>query len=71
MILAGLWVGDGSPRMDVYLKPFIKEITQLHEEGIMCPILKKGNVNIKVHTLIAILDSTARPKVNNIQIIYQ
>ncbi|XP_029175248.1 uncharacterized protein LOC114943728 [Nylanderia fulva] len=49
--------------MDVYFKPFIKEITQLHEEGIMCPILEKGNVNIKVHTLIAILDSTARPKI--------
>ncbi|XP_011684623.1 PREDICTED: uncharacterized protein LOC105447977 [Wasmannia auropunctata] len=29
----------------------------------LCPIPEKGNVSIKVHTLIAILDSTARPKV--------
>lgn len=64
MILAGLWIGEGSPRMDVFLKPFIEELITLHNEGITCSFFNKKNVNIKVHTLIASVDSVARPKVN-------
>lgn len=63
MILAGLWIGEGSPRMDVFLKPFIEELNDLHDEGITCSFLGQDNVTVKVHCLIASMDSVARPKV--------
>lgn len=63
LILAGLWVGEGSPRMDIFLRPFVDELIKLHREGVQCDIPNIGQQIIKVHCLIASVDSVARPKV--------
>lgn len=63
LILAGLWLGDSAPRMDVYLRPFIDELKQLEMSGILCNIPGKGETLVKCHCILGILDSTARPKV--------
>lgn len=58
-----MWVGKGSPRMDIFLRPFVDELVKLHREGVQCDIPNVGQQIIKVHCLIAPVDSVARPKV--------
>ncbi|XP_071632882.1 uncharacterized protein [Temnothorax longispinosus] len=67
IILTGLWCGKEKPVMDIYLRPFIDELKDLHENGINClpPNFDKP-VNIKVHTFLSPVDSVARCTLQNI-----
>lgn len=65
LILAGLWIGDHAPRMEIYVRPFVDELKMLHDQGIECdfrPDTAELTI-VKVHCLIGTLDSAARPKV--------
>lgn len=67
IILTGLWCGKEKPVMDIYLRPFIDELKDLHENGINClPANFDEPVNIKVHTFLSSVDSVARCILQNI-----
>ncbi|XP_039308606.1 uncharacterized protein LOC105204984 isoform X2 [Solenopsis invicta] len=68
IMLCGLWYGPDKPVMDIFLKPFVEELITLHNNGIECitPQNPEG-IKIKVHTLIASVDSVARPLLQNIK----
>ncbi|XP_034944466.1 uncharacterized protein [Chelonus insularis] len=58
-ILAGLYIGNSSPRMDTFLTPVIEELTKLHQLGITIKLRNDTTLNIKVHTIISPVDSVA------------
>ena len=52
--------------MDVYLKPFVEELKELSLVGFETTTYTKHEpIIIKVHTILASVDSVARPKVQN------
>lgn len=50
ILLASLWCGPTKLVVDIFLKPFVDELRNLHEHGIDClsPNFNEA-VNIKVH----------------------
>ena len=67
IILCGLWYGS-KPEMNTFLKPFIEELSILHNEGLEYVIPgSKNKRNVKVHTLIASVDSQARPLLQKVK----
>jgi len=53
--------------MDIYLRPLINELKDLHENGINClPPHFDEPINIKVHTLLSSVNSVARCTLQNI-----
>lgn len=67
MLLAGLWCGPTKVIIDIFLKPFVDELRDLHENGIYClPPNMNEAVNIKVHTILSPVDSVARCSLQNI-----
>lgn len=61
ILLCGLWYGS-KPDMNIFLKPFVEELSMLHNEGLEYVVSgSKDKAKVKVHTLIASVDSQARP----------
>jgi len=61
ILLTALWCGNIKPVMDLYLRPFVEELKDLHENGIDCFCNDSDQpINIKVHTLVSPIDSIAR-----------
>lgn len=68
MMLIGLWCGSVKPIMNLFLKLFVDELTELHEVGIICATLQTAEpITVKVHTILAPVDSVARPMLQNIK----
>lgn len=66
VILAGLWASSQKPDMDIYLNAFVEELKELHEKGFQCkPPGYAEPITIKVHTILAPVDSVARPSLMN------
>lgn len=67
MILCGLYNGKKKPKINSFLKPFVDELEELHNQGIFYEKLgHNGPVNIKVHTILCSVDSVARPMLQGI-----
>jgi mRNA-degrading endonuclease RelE of RelBE toxin-antitoxin system len=65
-LLAGLYFGKKEPDMSLFLAPFVKEMKELYDTGFeWCP---KPDIKIvsRVVLLQCVLDSVAKPKVQNI-----
>lgn len=61
ILLTGLWCGPTKPVVDIFLKPFVDELRDLHEHGIDClPPNLNETVNIKVHAILSPVDSVAK-----------
>ncbi|OXU32000.1 hypothetical protein TSAR_013768, partial [Trichomalopsis sarcophagae] len=68
VMLCGIWYGAKKPCMNLFLRPFIKELLDLRNEGIHCTTyVNKETINVKVHTLLCVVDSVARPMVQNMK----
>lgn len=66
ILLAGLWASVGKPNLDIFLKPFVHELQDLHENGFECfPPGLEHPVIIKVHTILAPVDSVERCALQN------
>lgn len=62
MILCGLYFGKKKPTINSFLKPFVEELNFLYSDGIICNLGNQNKLfNVKVHTLLASVDSVARP----------
>lgn len=67
IILAALWSGPTKPVVDIFLKPFVDELRDLHEHGINClPPNFNETINVKVHAILSPVDSVARCTLQNI-----
>lgn len=67
ILLAGLWAATDKPVVNLYLKPFVEELTDLHENGIECLLPGfEQSINVKVHTLLSPVDSVERCALQNI-----
>lgn len=61
IILAGLWASTKKPVLDIFLKPFVDELNDLYQNGFDCiPPNHDKPVNLKVHTILAPVDSVER-----------
>ncbi|XP_062568275.1 uncharacterized protein LOC134230464 [Saccostrea cucullata] len=67
IMLAALWFGNGKPRMDTYLQPFVNTCAQLSEEGITWIDTNGRQLCTKVHTILCSSDSIARPPMRNVK----
>lgn len=68
ILLCGLWFYKQKPPMDLFLRPFIDELLELQTNGFWCvPFGYKKPIHIKVHALLAPVDSVARPLIQNIK----
>lgn len=67
ILLAGMWAATEKPVLDLFLKPFIDELKDLHTNGFEClPPNFEEPVTIKVHTILAPVDSVERCALQNI-----
>lgn len=61
MICCGIWCDAKKPPMELFLKPFIDELVELHEKGFKSTtFLHDEPITIKVHALLASVDAPAR-----------
>lgn len=61
MFCCGIWFSSKKPPMYLFLLPFIEELTELHVTGFDSEtFVHKESISIKVHTLLAPVDSPAR-----------
>lgn len=68
MMLTGLWCGSSKPIMKLFLKPFVDELIELHEVGMICATPQTAElITVKVHTILASVDSVARPMLQNMK----
>ncbi|XP_011696440.1 PREDICTED: uncharacterized protein LOC105455077 isoform X2 [Wasmannia auropunctata] len=64
ILLTGLWFNSRKPPMNIFLKPFVDELIELHNIGFESTTLTNNKkIRIKVHTLVAPVDSVARPAI--------
>jgi len=64
MLLTGLWFDSNKVPMNVFLQPFVEELIDLHFNGFeSTTFTHKEPILIKVHTLVAPVDSVARPAI--------
>lgn len=67
VLLTGLWASTEKPDLNLYLKPFVDELNDLHENGVEClPPGFENPITVKVHTLLAPVDSVERCALQNI-----
>lgn len=68
VLLCGLWLRDDNKvNMNVFLRPFVDELKSLHTRGFLSPTrLSEEPVLIKVHVLLAPVDTIARNKIQNL-----
>lgn len=64
-IIAGLWFGKNKPDMNIYLRPFVKFMNRLSDEGISINI-DGVDEKIKIYTLCCCVDSAARSPMQGI-----
>lgn len=68
MMCCGIWFAAKKPPMNLFLKPFIEELIELHEIGFQTTTsLSEESLTIKVHTLLAPVDSPARCSIQNMK----
>ena len=68
LFLCGLWYGKKKPPMNLYLKPFVDEMNNLYNEGLIYNQTESDeHVIVKVHTVFCTVDSVARPLVQNMK----
>lgn len=66
ILLAGIWAATEKPVLNMFLKPFIDELTDLHTNGLDClPPNFIEPIIIKVHTILAPVDSVERCALQN------
>lgn len=67
ILLAGLWAAKSKPVLDIFLRPFIDELIDLHENGFKCqfPGFDEPS-NVKVHSILSPVDSVERCALQNI-----
>ena len=64
VFLAGVWHGFKKPKMEIFLKPFIDDGLKLSTIGMKCATsVSEQPIHYKVHSLLAFLDTIARPMV--------
>lgn len=56
VIVAGLWLSNGEPDLDIYMKPFLEQLQNLSNEGFTL----LNNIPCKVITIACCVDSVAR-----------
>lgn len=67
VILCGLWYDPKKPLINTFLKPFIDKLIEFHKIGFEYMVPGQSiPVRIKVHALIASVDSQARPLLQRI-----
>ena len=47
-----VWLGEGKPPLEEFLRPFVNEILELHENDFTCPESSK-NYNNEVYMFVA------------------
>jgi len=61
ILLAGIWAATEKPVLNMFLKPFIDELIDLHTNGLEClPPNFIESIIIKVHTILAPVNSVER-----------
>lgn len=65
IFLAAIWVDKVDPRMNTFLRPFIREMNKLSTEGILWKPDGINEVRSKVVTICLCVDAKARCKVMN------
>lgn len=67
ILLAGIWAATEKPVLNLFLRPFIDELKDLHINGFEClPPNFDEPSTIKVHTILAPVDSVERCALQNI-----
>ena len=68
ILLAGLWASKTRPMLEIFLKPFIDELTDLYNNGFECfpPNNHNDGIVIKVCTILSPVDSVERCALQNI-----
>lgn len=64
-MLCGVWYDEDKPKVETFLKFFVEELKNLHEEGVVRTVAQRS-ITIKVHTIASPLDSIARALLQNI-----
>ncbi|KAL7300261.1 hypothetical protein TKK_0006897 [Trichogramma kaykai] len=68
ILICGLWYGQEKPIMNTFLKPFVDELITLSDNGFTSStFIDTTPVLMKVHEIIAPVDSIARPLVQNMK----
>lgn len=70
ILLAGIWFDTSTKaNMNIFLQPFVDELIDLHNNGFITTTFmhKDEAICIKVHTLVAPVDSIARPMIQNMK----
>jgi len=63
-MMTGLWFDSVKSVMNTFLKPFVKELIDLHNNGFLSTtFIHNEPIKIYVHTLVAPVDSIARPMI--------
>lgn len=65
-IVAGIWFGKDKPDMDIYLKPFVEQMSRLANEGIECTINGTERL-LRVYVICCCADSQARAPMQGIK----
>jgi len=63
VLLAGLYFGEKSPNMSMFLKPFVKEFQDLAVNGVKHSLPDGTEITRQVYAILCSLDSVAKPKV--------
>lgn len=67
VLLAGLWAATEKPVFNLFLQSFIDELKDLHNNGFQClPPNFDEPITVKVHTILAPVDSVERCALQNI-----
>ncbi|XP_067214623.1 uncharacterized protein [Linepithema humile] len=66
-MICGLWFGDKDPDMIQFLSPFLCEAKKLHSEGLNWTSPTGVRINSKIIVLNCVLDSIAKPLVQQIK----
>lgn len=66
ILLTSLWCSWKKPVMDLYLKPFVDDLRDLHENGFDClPPGFNAPITVRVHNFLAPVDSVERCALQN------
>ncbi len=66
ILMCGLWFGPHKPHMNVFLKPFAKELAQLSDSGFQWTASMSGkHIVSKVFPIICSSDAPARAAIQN------
>lgn len=68
MMCCGIWFDSKKPPMNLFLKYFINELSELHKTGFeVIPFFQEKKITIKVHTILASADAPARCAMQNLK----